>query len=67
VVTFNEKLTAIGGNDRYDQKGTRNVEIWDGGKWNDQIIPPVGNRGGRIFEFTALAIENQLFVFGNIS
>jgi len=60
VVTFNERLTAIGGD-------TRKVEVYEGGIWNDQRIPAVGNINGRIEHFTSLAIKNQLYVFGNIS
>ena len=36
MVTFNERLTAIGG------YGTRKVEVYEGGSWNDQTIPPIG-------------------------
>jgi len=64
AVTFIERLTAIGGN-------SRKVEVYEGGIWNDQKIPSVGNEEwgsylGFIY-FTSLAIENQLYVFGKIS
>ena len=67
MLTFNKRLTAIGGHDRRDRGWTRKVEVYDGESWNDNRIPPVGIKDGRIFEFTSLAIENQLYVFGNIS
>ena len=60
VVTFNERLTAIGGMD------TRKVEVYEGGSWNDQAIPSIGNKEGDLFDFTSLVIQSQLYVFGNI-
>mgnify|MGYP000534743258 CR=1 FL=1 len=62
VVTFKERLTAIGGQ-------TRKVEVYDGGSWNDQTIPPIGNKdrlNENFFDFTSLAFQSQLYVFGNI-
>ena len=59
-MTFNERLTAIGGS------YTRMVEVYEDGIWNDQTIQPVGNREGKLFDFTSLAIKSQLYVFGNI-
>ena len=61
VVTFNERLTAIGG------VSTRKVEVYEAGIWNDQKIPSVGNKDGGLTFFTSLAIESLLYVFGNIS
>ena len=60
VVTFNEGLTAIGG------FFTRKVEVYEDGSWNDQTIPPVGNKDGYLKSFTSLVIQSQLYVFGNI-
>ena len=60
VVTFNDRLTAIGG------YYTNKVEVYEDGSWNDQTIPPVGNKDGRLYYFTSLAIRGQLYVFGNI-
>ena len=60
VVTLNERLTAIGG------LYTRKVEVYQDGSWNDQTIPPVGNKDGNLFVFTSLVIQSQLYVFGNI-
>ena len=59
-MTFNERLTAIGG------YGTRKVEVYEGGSWNDQTISQVGNKDGIICLFTSLVIQSQLYVFGNI-
>ena len=55
-MTFNERLTAIGG------WGTRMVEVYEDESWNDQTIPEVGNK----LHFTSLVIQSQLYVFGNI-
>ena len=60
-MTFNERLTAIAGSN------TTKVEVYEGGSWNNQMIPAVGNKDGALYDFTSLAIENQLYVFGNIS
>ena len=54
VVVFREKLTAVGG------KSFTDVEVFDQ-IWKDQTIPPIKRL---IFDFTSLAIENDLFVFG---
>jgi len=59
-VTFNERLTAMGG------LITRKVEVYEGGSWNHRTIRPIGNKDGNISGFTSLAINNQLYVFGNI-
>jgi len=59
-VTFNERLTAIGG------EWTRKVEVYEGGSWNDQTIQPIGNKEGDIYAFTSLVIQSHLYVFGNI-
>jgi len=58
-VTYNESLTAIGGI-------TRKVEVYEGGIWNNQTIPPIGNKDGALSQFTSLATGSQLYVFGNI-
>ena len=60
-MTFNKRLTAIGGFD------TRKVEVYEGGIWNHQTIQPIGNKDGVFYKFTALEIKRQLYVFGNIS
>ena len=64
-MTFNERLTAIGGS------WTRKLEVYKGGIWNDQAIPEVpevgNNKYGSLSCFTSLVIKNQLHVFGNIS
>ena len=60
-MTFNERLTALGG------YGTKKVEVYKDGIWNDQTIQPVGNRDGYLSDFTSLAINTQLYVFGNFS
>ena len=60
-MTFNERLTAIGGD------STNKVEVYEGGSWKDQTIPPVGNKFGYlVHDFTSLVIQSQLYVFGNI-
>ena len=59
-MTFNERLTAIGGS------YTRKVEVYERGSWNYQIITPIGNIDGRLYHFTSLAIKRELYVFGNI-
>jgi len=59
-VTFNEKLTALGG------KSTREVEVYDGANWDNQIIQSIGNKYGKLDHFTSLASNSQLYVFGNI-
>jgi len=79
-VTFNERLTAIGG--EWTQFGrstkmirlnwmvphSRSVEVYADGSWNHRTIPPVGNKAqGILQDFTSLAVEHQLYVFGNIS
>ena len=53
VVGFNERLTTIGG------LYTRKVEIFDGVKWNGEIIPGVPIRGG----WTSLAVLDTLYIF----
>jgi len=60
-VTFNERLTAIGG------QYVKRVEVYDSGIWNDQTIQPIGNTDGKLSSFTSLATKRQLYVFGNIS
>jgi len=57
---FNERLTALGG------AYTRKVEVYEGGIWNATTIQPIGNRDGKLFDFTSLVIKSQLYVFGNI-
>ena len=59
-MTFNERLTAIGGH------YTRKVEVYEGGSWNDQTIPSIGNKEGALADFTSLVIQSELYVFGNI-
>ena len=59
-MTFNERLTAIAGSN------TTKVEVYEGGSWNDQAIPQVGNKEGALSLFTSLVIQSQLYVFGNI-
>jgi len=61
VVTFNERLTAIGG---YHTSGE--VAVYEDGIWNDQTIPRVGHRYGKLHHITSLTIKNRLYVFGNI-
>jgi len=61
VVTFNERLTAIGGFHRTQ------VEVYEGGSWNYQRIGPIGNKAGGLCEFTSLVIQSRLYVFGNVS
>ena len=58
MVTFNERLTAIGGH------YTRKVEVYQDGRWNDRMIPEVGDK--LTSDFTSLVIQSQLYVFGNI-
>ena len=60
MITFNERLTAIGGS------YTRKVEVYEGGNWNDRTIPSIGNKDGRLEDFTSLSIKSELYVFGNI-
>ena len=60
VVTFNERLTALGG------WKTRKVEVYEDGSWNHQTIPAIGNKEGFLRSFTSLVIHSQLYVFGNI-
>jgi len=65
VLTFNGRLTAIAG------EYTTEVEVYEGGIWTNQMINPIPSKDNinkRISHsgFTALAIESQLFVFGNI-
>ena len=59
IITFNRKLTALGG------EKNRNVEVeYDGREWNATIIPPIGNREGRSFpHFTSLSLHSTLFIF----
>jgi len=63
-VTFHERLTAIGG------LWKRMVEVYEGGSWNDQTIPQVGQHydagNDGYCHFTSLVIQSQLYVFGNI-
>jgi len=66
-VTLNETLIAIGGYMRHYSGGTKKVEVYEGGIWNDQTIQPIGNKDGRLNDFTSLEIKRQLYVFGNIS
>ena len=60
VVTFNGRLTAIGG------IFTRKVEVYEGWSWNSETIQPIGNKDGYLSDFTSLEIKSQLYVFGNI-
>ena len=63
-MTFNGRLTAMGGED------TKKVEVFEGGIWNHRTIRPIGNKcqmDVEYSEFTSLAINDQLYVFGNIS
>ena len=80
-MTFNDRLTAIGGWQTKvgTRKGTRKVEVYEGGYWNYQKIQSIGNKDGRLYQFTALVIKHHtvfpgltrntvdhLYVFGNI-
>ena len=65
MLTFNGKLTAIGGAYYVGVwTGNRKVEVYQNGTWKDEIIPQVGNKDGKLYTFRSLAIEQNLFVFG---
>ena len=57
IVTFNNRLTAIGG------QYTKKVEVYTN-DWDDTIIPPLGNKNGRLYGFTNLVINESIYVFG---
>ena len=42
VVTFKDRLTAIGG------KNTRIVEVLTNDDWNNTVIPKIGNKDGKL-------------------
>jgi len=65
VLTFNGRLTALGG------EYTAEVEVYEGGIWNNQMINPIGSKDNintreAHYHFTSLAIKIHLYVFGNI-
>ena len=69
IVTFDNKLTAIGGcsgcNYNSINATGRKVEVYNKPNWNDTIIPSVGNYDAYIFtSFSTLSINKTLFVFG---
>ena len=67
IVTFDNRLTAIGGGkrDSYDYKTGRKVEVYNKPNWTDTVIPSVGNYDHHHFiDFSTLSINKTLFVFG---
>ena len=61
VLTFNGRLTAMGGH------LTRRVDVYIGEVWKSGTIPPIGNKAGNLQQFSSLATKSHLFVFGKIS
>ena len=60
IVTFGNRLTAIGG-----FHDGRKVEVYNKPNWNDTIIPSVGNYDSdQFYSFSALSINKKLFVYG---
>jgi len=60
VLTFNGRLTAMGG------VYTSRVEVYDGEVWNNVRIPQIPAYAGHLLGFSSLATESHLFVFGKI-
>ena len=63
LVVHNNKLTAIGGSP-WDHNGVVEVLSELTGKWDPTVIPPLKRK---LFLFTALSIQGNLYVFGGIN
>ena len=61
VLTFSGRFTAIAGD------STTKVEVYQSGKWDENVIPRLGHTSSlliRFSDFTSLAIGKKLYVFG---